>query len=76
MYYAVREEIKRLLDLDVIQESNSMFVTPAFLIVKRNGTVRLAVDYHKLNKMTIKETFPFPVLEEQLIMLRSAKFFS
>lgn len=73
---AVKQEIKRLKELDVIQESTSAYSSPAFPILKKNGNIRLVVDYRKLNKITIKDSFPFPSVQDQLRTLLNAKCFS
>lgn len=69
-------EIRRLLDNNIIKPSNSYFASPAFPILKPNGEVRLVVDYRKLNKQTISESFPFPNLKDQFFGLRGSKIFS
>src|SRR5699024_5236776 len=49
IYQAVDEEIKTLLKNNIIKKNNSEFCSPAFPIKKKNGKVRLVVDYRKLN---------------------------
>ncbi|KAG0431176.1 Retrovirus-related Pol polyprotein from transposon gypsy [Dictyocoela muelleri] len=46
-----KDEIKRLIDLKIIQKSSSPFNSPALPILKRNGNVRLVIDYRKLIKI-------------------------
>ena len=54
-YEQTREEMKRLLELDVIQPSTSCYSFPAFPIYKKNNKIRLVIDYRRLNAITHKE---------------------
>ncbi len=47
-----KEELKRLISLKIIRKSTSSFTSPAFPILKRNGNIRLVVDFRKLNLLT------------------------
>lgn len=57
---AVRDEIQRLLELGIIRESRSKYACAAFPVPKKTEGVRLVVDYQPLNRITIKEGYPFP----------------
>lgn len=46
------------------------------LVGKKDGTWRLCVDYRELNKHTIKEKFPIPIVEELIDELASSVIFS
>ncbi|MEG0362118.1 MAG: reverse transcriptase domain-containing protein [Longicatena sp.] len=72
----MKMEIKRLLNLNIIRESNSPFCFPAFPIMKRNGEMRLVVDFRKLNEVTIKDANPFPNLWEELRSIPESQVFS
>ena len=69
-------ELKRLEELGVIKRSNSSFTSAAFPLYKRNGSVRLVVDYRKLNQRTIPLNFPLPKIGDYLAQLNGAKIFS
>lgn len=74
----VQAEISRLIEERIIKKCDkpTTFASPAFPIVKKNGDIRLVVDYRELNRNTIRDTFPFPNLWEQLQRLGKRKIFS
>lgn len=72
----VREILNELLDQKIIKLSESKFTSPAFVIQKPDGDLRLVVDFRKLNQITEKINFPFPDLHDQLLELEGSKIFS
>jgi hypothetical protein len=46
----VKKEIEKLESLNIIRKSTSTYASPAFPIFKKNGTIRIVVDYRGLNK--------------------------
>ena len=73
-------EVKRMLDemleQGIIQPSKSSFASPIVLVRKKDNTLRLCIDYRRLNARTTKDSFPLPRIEETLEALGGAKFFS
>ena len=65
-YEVVKEHISQLLDAQVIRESCSPFASPIVLVKKKDGSLRLCVDYRQLNNKTRKDAFPLPRIEESL----------
>lgn len=69
----VREHLEKLLKQKVIQESSSPFASPVVLVRKKDGKLRLCVDYRALNNKTRKDAYPLPRIEEALDVLKWAK---
>jgi hypothetical protein len=57
------------------ESSVSPWGTPAFLVKNKDGTLRLCIDYMKLNKMTIKNTYPLSSIDDLFDQLRGAAIF-
>lgn len=75
-YEVVKEHINQLLGAQVIRESSSPFASPIVLVKKKDGSLRLCVDYRQLNSRTRKDAFPLPRIEESLDALTGARWFS
>ena len=65
-----------MLEKDVIRPSKSPWACPVVLVKKKNGDIRLCVDYRKLNEVTKKDSYPLPLIEETLESLSGSKWFS
>lgn len=75
-YEVVKEHINQLLEAKVIRESSSPYASPIVLVRKKDGTLRMCVDYRQLNQKTRKDAFPLPRIEESLDALSNACWFS
>ena len=75
---AIEAEIKRLEERGVIEsvQEATPWVSPLVPTRKANGTLRLCVDYRRLNKAIIRERHMLPTLEEITAKLEGAKVFS
>ncbi|KAJ1018176.1 hypothetical protein NDA13_006492 [Ustilago tritici] len=73
-------ELRKYLDENFvkgfIQPSKSPARSPVLFVRKKDGGLRLCVDYQGLNKITVKNQAPLPLIEEQLFLLRKAKIYS
>ena len=75
-----KDEIERLVTdmkaTGIIRDSRSPFASPVVLVKKKDGSWRLCIDYRQLNKLTIKDTFPIPLVEELLDELSGSSWFT
>jgi hypothetical protein len=53
-------QLQELLDKRFIRPSVSPWGAPMLFVKKKDGTLRLSIDYRQLNKMTIKNKYPLP----------------
>lgn len=71
----VKAHIKQLLQSQVIKESCSPYSSPIVLAKKKDGYLRICVDYRQLNAKTLTDAYPLPRIES-LDALTGAKWFS
>lgn len=72
----LRDELDKLLELGLIKPSDGKWTSPILFVKKKDGTLRLCVDYRKLNDITIKDAFPLPNIDELLDSVGGAHYFS
>ncbi|KFD49262.1 hypothetical protein M513_09814 [Trichuris suis] len=68
--------VQQMLSAGIIRRSSSLWLSPAVFTKKRNGELRLCVDYRELNKRTKRDSYPLPLPDEVQARLRSAPIFS
>jgi hypothetical protein len=71
-----RELTDELLKNGIIRHSCSAYASPALLVDKPSGEKRLCIDYRQLNKITVKEKYPMPVIDDLIDRLRGCKFYT
>ena len=72
----LKEWLEENLSKEFIRASSSPAASLILFVKKNDGTLQLCVDYRGLNKGTIKNQYPLPLLEEMLMRLPKAKYFT
>jgi hypothetical protein len=72
----IRDLVEELLQNNIIRESNSPCASSVLLVKKKTGEYRLCIDYRPLNKITVKDKYPLPLIEEQLRRLSGFRYFT
>ena len=60
----LKEQLQELLDKGFIRPSISPWGAPVLFVKKKDGKLRLCIDYRELNKATIKNKYPFPRIDD------------
>ncbi|XP_070668685.1 uncharacterized protein [Malus domestica] len=69
-------QLQELLDKGFIQPSSSPWGAPVLYVRKKDGTLRLCIDYRQLNRVTIKNRYPLPRIDDLFDQLKGACVFS
>lgn len=72
----VRKHLNDLKEAGIISESRSPYASPIVVVRKKNGTIRICVDYRALNRRTIPDQYTVPRVEDALTCLSGSKWFS
>ena len=70
------KQLKMYMEMGHIQPSKSPFGAPVLFVRKKNGQLRLCVDYRALNDQTVKDRYPLPRIDDLLDRLQGAIVFS
>ncbi|XP_062585038.1 uncharacterized protein LOC134246689 [Saccostrea cucullata] len=78
--YALQDQVKRelqqMMDLGIIEETDSPYSAPVVLIKKSDKSLRFCVDFRELNNVTVFDPRPMPRIDDILIKISKAKFIS
>ncbi|MCI26958.1 RNA-directed DNA polymerase (Reverse transcriptase), partial [Trifolium medium] len=69
----LKKQLEELLEKKFIQPSVSPWGAPVLLVKKKDGTMRLCVDYRQLNKVTVKNKYPLPRIDDLMDQLVGAR---
>jgi hypothetical protein len=72
----LKNQLQELLDKGYICLSSSLWGCPALFVKKKDGSLRLCVDYRPLNAVTIKNKYPLPQIDVLFDQLAGARVFS
>ncbi|WMV38300.1 hypothetical protein MTR67_031685, partial [Solanum verrucosum] len=72
----LKAQIQELLDKGFIRPSDSPWVAPVLFVKKNNGSMRLCIDYRKLNRVTIRNKYPLPRINDLFYQLQGVSVFS
>jgi len=72
----LKKQLKELLEKQFIRPSVSPWGAPVLLVKKKDGSMRFCVDYRQLNKVTIKNRYPLPRIDDLMDQLVGAEVFS
>ncbi|KAJ1591325.1 hypothetical protein NDA15_005468 [Ustilago hordei] len=72
----LRRYLDENLEKGFIRPSKSLAQSPVLFVPKKDGGLRLCVDYRGLNEITVKNRAPLPLIEEQLFLLRKARIYT
>ena len=72
----VEKQVTGLLEKGFVQPSASPYGAPVLFVPKPDGSWRMCIDYRALNKLTRRNTYPLPRIDDLLDNLSGAKYFS
>jgi len=72
----IDEHVQHMLEHDVIEPAASPWCSNVVMVRKQDGTMRLCIDYRKLNCLTVKDKFALPKIDTCLDTLNGCEFFS
>ena len=72
----LKTQLQDLVDKGFIRPSVSPWDAPVLFIKKKDGTMRLCINYRQLNKVTIKNKYPLPRIDDLFDQLQGASVFS
>ena len=72
----LRRQLNELLEAGLIQPSKAPYGAPVLFQKKQDGSLRMCVDYRALNKVTVKNKYPVPLVQDLMDRLSKASWFT
>ena len=69
-------QVKVLLDAGIVRRSTSPYAAPVLFAPKKDGKLRMCIDYRLLNAQTVRDRFPTPTAADLIARTRGAQWFS
>ncbi|GKA73809.1 reverse transcriptase domain-containing protein [Tanacetum coccineum] len=70
------EQLKELFDKGFIRPSSSPWGAPILFVKKKDGSFRMCIDYRELNKLTVKNRYPLPRIDDLFDQLQGSSIYS
>nr|GFC10087.1 putative reverse transcriptase domain-containing protein [Tanacetum cinerariifolium] len=70
------EPLKELSDKGFIRPSSSPWGTPVLFVKKKDRSFRMCIDYRELNKLTVKDRYPLPRVDDLFDQLQGSSVYS
>ena len=71
----LKVQMEKLLSKGFVKASTSPWGAPVLFVKKKDGSLRLCIDYRQLNKVTIRNQYPLPRIDDLFDQLQGAKVF-
>lgn len=72
----IMSQLQELLDKAFIRPNSSPWGAPVLFVKKKDGSMKMCIDYRELNKVTIKNKYPLPRIDDLFDQLQGASCFS
>ncbi|GMI69883.1 hypothetical protein HRI_000657600 [Hibiscus trionum] len=72
----LKSQLQELLDRGFIRPSSSLCGAPVLFVKKKDGNMRMCIDYRQLNQLTVKNKYTLPRIDDLFDQLRGASVFS
>ncbi|GKD29287.1 putative nucleotidyltransferase, ribonuclease H [Tanacetum coccineum] len=70
------KQLKELLEKGFIRPSSSPWGAPVLFVKKKDGSFRMCIDYRELNKLTVKNRYPLPRIDDLFDQLQGSSVYS
>jgi hypothetical protein len=72
----LKKQLEDFIDRGFIRTSVSLWGAPVLFVTKKDGSLRFCIDYRELNRVTIKNKYPLPRIDDLFDQLKEATVFS
>ncbi|XP_078150324.1 uncharacterized protein LOC144545636 [Carex rostrata] len=72
----LKVQLEEMLEKGLIRPSTSPWGAPVLFVRKKDGTLRLCIDYRELNKVTVKNKYPLPRIDDLFDQLQGSSVYS
>lgn len=72
----MEKQVKEWIDEGIIEICSAEFASPVIVVKKKDGSLRVCIDYCQLNRVIVKDRYPLPLIEDQIDKLKDARVYS